>query len=153
MSPRLEGFRLRGLWTWRIPWCGSRNAGDIISLGLLGKAKERWRSRVGCREGSLGISVLTDDMDKQLSIWPCASTTFTTSVTFFFSSNRHRSGVTCRFFGCVSGDGVDPWRRSGYGCSFTVWWGSTSCLWKHSDGYYSVSTRHSGFPEVRSCFP
>lgn len=51
----------------------------------------------------------------------------------------------------MSGDGVDPWRRSGNGCSFSVWWCSISCLWKHSDGYYSVSPWHSGISQVRNC--
>lgn len=58
----------------------------------------------------------------------------------------------CVMLCCVSGDGVDPWRRSHNGCGISVWWRSISCLWKHSDGYYSVSPWHSGISEVRRMF-
>lgn len=64
-----------------------------------------------------------------------------------------RSAVNSRLL-CVSGDGVDPWRRSHNRCSFPVWRLFISCLWKHHSGDYSVSPWHSGIPEVRtSTFP
>lgn len=52
---------------------------------------------------------------------------------------------------CALGFGVDPWRRSGDGCSISVWRRAISCLWKPCVGHYSVSPRHPRIPQVRNC--
>ena len=80
-----------------------------------------------------------------VSLWSVAD-----CCNLYCTSYVQKTAVNSRLLCSVSGDGVDPWRWSDNGCSFSVWWRPIGCLWKHSDGCYSVSPWHSGIPEVRN---